>query len=138
MAAWTDCSVVGAPRVGSSFQLAGKEYVSIAQWAEQQTFESHWTRRDESVQLTRNGSTINLTVDSRDAHINGVQVWLLFPAVFRNGSIYISKLDLEATLRPVLFPPKNRAGARVKNICLDPGHGGREPGNLAGAARGKK
>jgi N-acetylmuramoyl-L-alanine amidase len=137
MAAWADCSVVGAPRVGASFQLSGKEYVSIAQWAEQQNFESHWTRRDESVQLTRNGATINLAVDSRDARINGVQVWLLFPAVFRSGSMYISKLDLETTLRPVLFPPKNRSGSRVKNICIDPGHGGRDPGNSAGSAREK-
>ena len=137
MAALASNFVLAAPRPGSSFQLAGKEYVSVAQWADQQNFEPRWARRDESLQLSRNGTSITLTADSRDARINGVQVWLLFPAVVRNGSLYISRLDLDTTLTPVLSPPKNRAGVRVRNICLDPGHGGRDPGNLGGSAREK-
>jgi N-acetylmuramoyl-L-alanine amidase len=128
---------MAAPRGLPTIQIAGKQYVSVSQWAVEQNFEIRWTRRDEALQLTRNSSTISLSVDSREARINGVQVWLLFPAVWRNGSIYIAQLDLQSTIRPVLFPPKNRPGVHLKNICLDPGHGGKDPGNLAGSAREK-
>lgn len=128
---------LGASRASGAFQIAGKEYSSVSQWAGQQGFELRWTRREESLQLSKNSSSITLTADSREARINGVQVWLLFPAVIRNGSMFIAQLDLETTLRPVLFPPRTRSGARIRTICLDPGHGGKDPGNGMGAAREK-
>src|SRR5205085_2454476 len=39
---------------------------------------------------------------------------------------------LDETLAPVLSPPANRPGGKVRTICLDPGHGGRDPGNQTG------
>src|SRR5690349_11846861 len=35
-------------------------------------------------------------------------------------------------------PPKNRPGAYIKSICLDPGHGGKDPGNCVGSNQEKK
>ncbi|MGH7968025.1 MAG: N-acetylmuramoyl-L-alanine amidase family protein, partial [Limisphaerales bacterium] len=39
------------------------------------------------------------------------------------------------TFGPLLSPPKRRT--RVRNICLDPGHGGKDPGFIIGAAKEK-
>jgi N-acetylmuramoyl-L-alanine amidase len=72
------------------------------------------------------------TVDSAEAQINGIRLWLSFPILFRNGLAFISQLDLEESLVPLLEPPTNRPGIRIKTICLDPGHGGGDPGNRLG------
>jgi len=47
----------------------------------------------------------------------------------RNGAVFISLLDLQTSVQPVLFPPKNTVSVPILRVCLDPGHGGRDPGN---------
>ena len=77
-------------------------------------------------------------MDLRGAQVNGVSVWLSHPVVQRNGSVYVSELDLRTAVRPVLYPPSNRPGAKVQTIVLDPGHGGTDPGNLDGFHQEKR
>lgn len=96
-----------------------------------------WVKRDETLQLSRRGTSLLLSIDSREAGINGLQVWLLFPVVQRNGGIYLSQLDAQATLHPILSPPKNRTSPPIKTICLDPGHGGKDPGYGLGSRQEK-
>jgi N-acetylmuramoyl-L-alanine amidase len=54
----------------------------------------------------------------------------------RNDAIFISKLDVQTTFQPLLAPPKRRAV--LNSICLDPGHGGKDPGFRVGANQEKK
>jgi len=65
-------------------------------------------------------------------------VWLLFPVVVHNGAACLAKPDAESTLRPLLWPPRGQAGGRIKTVCLDPGHGGKDPGNQAGPNQEKR
>jgi len=65
-------------------------------------------------------------------------VWLLFPTVYRDGKAYLAQVDAQTTLLPILSPPKNRPGAAIKSICLDPGHGGKDPGYMVGSNQEKK
>jgi N-acetylmuramoyl-L-alanine amidase len=67
-----------------------------------------------------------------------VHVWLLFPPVTRDGAIYLAQIDLKSTLQPIFFPPKNHHGPGVKTICLDPGHGGKDPGFCIGTNQEKR
>src|SRR5204862_1001175 len=39
---------------------------------------------------------------------------------------------IDDTLNEILSPPSNAPGIKLKTICLDPGHGGNDPGNQAG------
>jgi N-acetylmuramoyl-L-alanine amidase len=117
-------------------------YVSLTEWARANVFAFHWLERDKTIELTGRGARLTFNVESRSdarrAQINGVQVWLAFPILYENGTALISQVDLAETLGPVLSPPVNPRGIRIKTICLDPGHGGKDPGNRAGSNEEKK
>jgi N-acetylmuramoyl-L-alanine amidase len=128
----------GARRVPEAEQMSGKELMPLTHWASANGLEIRWLKRDETLQLSSRSTKIVLTVDSREAQLSGTEVWLLFPVVQRNGTVYLSQLDLQTTLQPIITPPKNRPGAVIKSVCLDPGHGGKDPGNHLGSNQEKK
>ena len=138
----TNASGAATPRRSAeTIQVAGKEYVRLSDWAKASGLELRSSRgpgREETLQLSNRSSTLSLAVDSREAKVNGVTVWLLFPVAARNGAAYVSRLDLQTTFAPLLTPPKPQSGARIKTICLDPGHGGKDPGNRVGRQEEKK
>jgi N-acetylmuramoyl-L-alanine amidase len=128
----------GAARTVETARIGGKEYVRLTDWAKANDFEVRWIKKEESLQLVNRRAKIQLAVDSREAQINGVAVRLLFPTVYHEGRVYLAQLDVQSTLHPVLSPPKNRPGAIIKSVCLDPGHGGKDPGYHVGANQEKK
>jgi N-acetylmuramoyl-L-alanine amidase len=127
-----------APRGGN----ARPNYVSLSEWARANVFTIHWLERDKIVQLDGHGAHLTFNLDARSdarrAQINGVQTWLAFPILYQNGRALISQIDLENTLGPVLSPPRNRPGVEIKTICIDPGHGGNDPGYQVGSNDEKK
>ena len=106
--------------------VSGSDYVRMAEWAETAGLTMKWNKRTRRSPFPARRSRWRFTVDSRKAEIGGVTVWLSLPVVNRGGVALISLADLRTTLEPVLFPRKS--GARVKTICLDPGHGGKDTG----------
>ena len=118
--------------------LFGHEYVRLSDWAQQYRLQWDWGRKEKEITVSGNGAKLQFTVDSREAQINGVTVYLSIPVARRGATPYISTLDLRTTVHPLLFPPKSARGGKVRTICLDPGHGGRDPGNLEGTFQEKK
>ncbi|MGA2864734.1 MAG: N-acetylmuramoyl-L-alanine amidase [Verrucomicrobiota bacterium] len=129
----------GGPRPAEQVQIGGKEYLRLSDWARTNGLEVRWLKRDETLQLSSRSARLFLTVDSCEARINGIEVWLLAPIAARNGTAYIAQQDLQSTFHPILSPPRPnpRAGA-IKTICLDPGHGGKDPGYCVGANEEKR
>jgi N-acetylmuramoyl-L-alanine amidase len=130
--------VLGAPVKLQTISLFGRSHVRLTEWAKANGYEIQWLKKEQSLQLSKGSSKIILGMDSRQAALNGVNVWLSHPVVLRDGVPCISDLDLRTTLTPIILPPKNWSGAKVETIVIDPGHGGKDPGNQAGGNQEKK
>ena len=116
--------------------LFGNSYVRLEDWARQNQFSL--TRQFPEVSARRDRHEIKFVNDSRRAEINGIEVWLSVPIGHRNGTFYIAPTDLLTLIQPILFPARLQPGKTIQHICLDPGHGGRDPGNLDGKHQEKK
>lgn len=128
----------GAPRRALSTRTNGHEYVSVASWASGRDVEWRWLNREDTLQLTHGGSKVSLKVNARNAEANGVEVWLSFPVLLRAGQPCVARLDAESALEPLLSSRARRASPKLKHICLDPGHGGKDPGYCVGSNQEKK
>jgi N-acetylmuramoyl-L-alanine amidase len=129
--------VEAAPRRPPVQRVSGPAFVRLSDWARAHAVELRWLKKDETLQLANQSTRLLFTVDSTDADVNGVSVRLLFPVAIREGVPCLSQLDAQMTLDPILSPPKSRRGASVTRICLDPGHGGKDPGERAGSHQEK-
>ncbi len=110
----------------------GRDYIRVQDWTDANKFQFKWTRKDEEFLITTRKSTVLLTVDSRRAVINGVAVWLSAPPARANTTALVSLVDLKTAILPLLYPPRMKEGQRIKTVCLDPGHGGKDAGNTDG------
>jgi len=131
-ALFADFSTAGAASTSTTGRIyvSGREHVRLASWAKAQGLEVSWLTRDMVLQLSGRSNKIVLTINSREARVNGIVVWLLFPIVQSSGYVYLSQSDTFNTFGPLLAPGK---GSRIETICLDAGHGGRDPGNRSGS-----
>ena len=127
-----------APHAAEPAPVSGQTYVRVTDWAKANGLGMQWLKPDETLQLSNHSSKLVLAVESREAQFNGVAVWLLFPVVAHNGAVCLAQLDAQRTLRPLLSPPKSPSGTRIRTICLDRGHGGKDPGNRVGSSHEKQ
>jgi N-acetylmuramoyl-L-alanine amidase len=119
-------------------RFEGREYFRLTDWARSSGLEVRWIKREETLQLANHAAKLLLTVDSREAEVNGIELWLSYPPLQKEGMVYVTRLDAETTLRPILSPARSPGGAKVNQICLDPGHGGKDPGYCVGPNQEKK
>jgi N-acetylmuramoyl-L-alanine amidase len=107
----------------------GQNYMPLADWARGNGF--YGFTRDREIILTNKNSRLVFDVDSAQSQINGLNVRLSFPVANVKGVPLISQLDLDKTIRPLIFP-KKFSDKKIMTICLDPGHGGKDSGNRVG------
>jgi len=124
------------PRPSVTFDQRG--YVRVATWAKVDKLEVRWLEREKVLQLRSRNATLVLRVNSKEATVNGTSVWLCHPVLGGdNGAVYVSSADVELTFGPLLSPPRRRPGMRIATVCIDAGHGGKDPGNRVGTREEK-
>ena len=111
--------------------INGQYYVPLGNWAGANGLKDFWLSRN-TVVLTNKTSRLVFGVDSAQAEINGVNVRLSFPVAKDKGGALIAQFDLDKTIRPLLLPSRYVEPKKITTICLDPGHGGKDPGKQAG------
>jgi N-acetylmuramoyl-L-alanine amidase len=113
-----------------------RDYLRLADWAGANGFELLWVKKGKTVRLAGHSHTLVFTGDSCEVEIDGIKVWLSFPATVRGGRAYVTLLDMQTAIMPVLFPEKD--AGKIKLIALDPGHGGKDKGFCEGPQQEKK
>jgi len=80
------------------------------------------------IYLQSKWSELRFEVDSRQAELNDVVLWLHVPIRRRRGKWLISTTDATKTIDPLLRPSEATGVAKPKVVVLDPGHGGNDKG----------
>lgn len=112
--------------------MFGADYVRVDQWARANGGQLRWTSFPREARVVLPSGTLTFSADSRRITLRGVQTWLSAPVVARGSALYAAAIDFNTTIHPLLFPAKAPAGHVIRTIVLDPGHGGRDPGNKEG------
>jgi len=85
-----------------------------------------------SATFVRNGDTVVFHTNSRKLQFNKVLVWLNGPVSVTKGKWTITSPDAAGVLTPLLAPVGAPAAGDQAVVVLDPGHGGRSKGAVAG------
>jgi N-acetylmuramoyl-L-alanine amidase len=129
---WGLMFVHAASFKSGAYRFNGEDYVPVADWARANGLHCVWLRRGDEMVATNHTTRLVFGVDSHYVEINGVQVALSFPIANQKGVALVAQFDLDAAIRPLLFPLRYVKPAGIRTICLDPGHGGKDTGNRVG------
>jgi len=118
-----------AATTNSVIRLGGVEYVSVYELARRWGLHSTWLKKDDTLLLKNERWKIELNADSREAQINGLRILLGEPCRIERRTIYLSKIDAERVIGPVLRPGYLQPSVPdLRVIAIDPGHGGVDNG----------
>jgi N-acetylmuramoyl-L-alanine amidase len=81
-----------------------------------------------TVVLNNGRNMLQVTLDSREAIVNGIRNWFCFPVIAHENKFLVSRIDLAKTIEPQLRPTMIQRSGKVQTIVLDPGHGGFDKG----------
>lgn len=110
-------------------RLAGIDYIEAAGFGARFGLKAERSDDGRKLSLKSVWSSIELEADTREISINGVRVFLGDGVRDYRGELYISRIDAEKLLTPILLPGAGEnAVPTVRTILLDPGHGGSDPG----------
>ncbi len=129
---WGLILVHAATYKSGAYRFNGQDYVPVADWARANGLHCVWLKRGDEMVATNRTTRLVFDVNSHYVEINGVQVALSFPVANQKGVALIAQFDLDAAIRPLMFPSRYVKPVAIKTICLDPGHGGRDTGNRVG------
>jgi N-acetylmuramoyl-L-alanine amidase len=85
-----------------------------------------------TVVLNNGRNQLQLTIDSREAVVNGLRNWLCFPVIAKDGKFLVSRIDLAKTIEPQLRPQMIQGKGKLQTVVLDAGHGGFDKGARSG------
>ncbi len=111
--------------------INGHSYLALRDWGRANGFSRSYACSRDTAIFTNRYSKVIFEKDSHVAEINGINVALSFPVAEDKGEFLIAQMDAGKTLEPLVFPWKADDN-KISTIAIDPGHGGKDPGNRVG------
>ncbi len=123
-------SVAAAPAPDWQIVKIGKwDYLTVDNIAKFYGFSADVTPIGKTIRLDNGKNQLEVTLDSREAIVNGVRNWLCFPVLQgADGKFLVSRVDLAKSVEPQFRPHMIKNLGRIKTVVIDPGHGGVERG----------
>lgn len=116
---------------GDLVEIRGISYLSTAAFAKRHGLKSAWMKAGRRIALVGANDRVELEVDAREARVNGLRIFLGEPARLYRRSLYLSRIDAERLIGPMVQPTSVKADpGPVRVVALDPGHGGRDSGKV--------
>ncbi len=104
------------------------DYLSVENIAQFYGFTGDITPIEKTIRLDNGRNQLEVTLDSREAMVNGVRNWLCFPVIEKDGQYLVSRIDLAKTIEPQFRPHLIKGLRPLKTVVIDAGHGGVEKG----------
>jgi N-acetylmuramoyl-L-alanine amidase len=120
-----------SPAPGNDWQVikvGPRDYLSLDNIAKFYGLIGNVDSTGKSVVLNNGRNQLQVTLDSREAIVNGVRNWLCFPVIAHDNKFLVSRIDLAKTIEPQLRPHMIQRTGKIQTIVLDPGHGGYDKG----------
>jgi N-acetylmuramoyl-L-alanine amidase len=115
-----------ARKKSRSSSVGGVRYVSLQKWSRAKGFKIDWDGDSRDFKVTNKWARIGLTINSKTASLNGMEIYLSSTIQSSGSTLFISERDISKLLHPILFPIKTRG--KVHTIAIAAGHGGKDPG----------
>ena len=109
-------------------KVGPRDYLSVDNIAKFYGLLGNVDSTGKSVVLNNGRNQLQLTLESREAIVNGVRNWLCFPVVAQDNKFLVSRIDLAKTIEPQLRPQMIQRKGKVQTVVLDAGHGGFDKG----------
>ncbi len=117
-----------SPETRANVKFNGVPYLGLKNLANNLGMKHGWVNRGKSIVLTSQWSRLEFEVHKREIKINGIRVFLGYPVALKGQDLYISNMDYDNNILPILTPQKNTKVPKLFHIVIDPGHGGKDPG----------
>ena len=111
----------------NSIKIKGVAYTEARSWFVRLGYKSTYDADKKTLTLSSAAGRIVLELESREASLNGMRIFLGEPVLVYKGAIYVATIDLERFIGPILRPAQ-QAPRPLRTIVIDPGHGGTDTG----------
>jgi N-acetylmuramoyl-L-alanine amidase len=109
-------------------KIGPRDYLSVDNIAKFYGLIGNVDSTGKTVVLNNGRNMLQVTLDSREAIVNGIRNWFCFPVIAHENKFLVSRIDLAKTIEPQLRPQMIQRSGKVTTIVLDPGHGGFDKG----------
>lgn len=109
-------------------KVGPRDYLSVDNIAKFYGLIGNVDSTGKTVVLNNGRNMLQVTLDSREAIVNGIRNWFCFPVIAHDNKFLVSRIDLAKTIEPQLRPQMIQRSGKVTTIVLDPGHGGFDKG----------
>jgi N-acetylmuramoyl-L-alanine amidase len=109
-------------------KVGPRDYLSVDNIAKFYGLIGNVDSTGKTVVLNNGRNMLQVTLDSREAIVNGIRNWFCFPVIAHDNKFLVSRIDLAKTIEPQLRPQMIQRSGKVQTIVLDPGHGGFDKG----------